>query len=155
MRNTKLVLVLNSDSHSENASVGPLCNPWPIQLYHFHTLPLQSNINISQINISHHSAPYSDVWGSHQNASNIEFVRRTACLLVGKSLFECLLWRSWPKILVKISALLLADSTKMISTTPSSQYSLTYLVCTPRVLYHLSYWCFSTWKVPSYCQHVR
>ena len=33
MRNPKLVFVLNSDNHSENASVGPLCNPWPIQLY--------------------------------------------------------------------------------------------------------------------------
>ena len=32
MRNPKLVLVLNLDSYSENASVGPLCNPWPIQL---------------------------------------------------------------------------------------------------------------------------
>ena len=33
MRNPKLALVLNSDSHSENASVGPLYIPWPIQLY--------------------------------------------------------------------------------------------------------------------------
>ena len=32
MGNPKLVLVLNSDSHSENVSIGPLCNPWPIQL---------------------------------------------------------------------------------------------------------------------------
>ena len=35
MRNPKLVLVLKSGSHSENAIVGPLCNPWPIQLYFF------------------------------------------------------------------------------------------------------------------------
>ena len=33
MRNPKLVLVLNLDSNSENVSVGPVCNPWPIQLY--------------------------------------------------------------------------------------------------------------------------
>ena len=33
MRNPKLVLVLKSDSHSENASVCPLCNALPIQLY--------------------------------------------------------------------------------------------------------------------------
>ena len=36
MRNPKLALVLNSDSHSKNASVGPLRNPWPIQLYKHH-----------------------------------------------------------------------------------------------------------------------
>ena len=29
----RLVLVLKSESHSKNASVGPFCNPWPIQLY--------------------------------------------------------------------------------------------------------------------------
>ena len=28
-----MVLVLKSDSHSENVTVGLLCNPWPIQLY--------------------------------------------------------------------------------------------------------------------------
>ena len=33
MRNPKLVLVLKLDSHSKNASVGLLCNPWPIQVY--------------------------------------------------------------------------------------------------------------------------
>ena len=33
MGNAKLVLVLGLDSHSKNASVGPLCNLWPIQLY--------------------------------------------------------------------------------------------------------------------------
>ena len=32
MRNSKLVLVLQLDSHSKNASVRPLCNRWPIQL---------------------------------------------------------------------------------------------------------------------------
>ena len=32
MRNPKLVLVLNSDSRSENASVGQSCNPWPSQV---------------------------------------------------------------------------------------------------------------------------
>ena len=35
VRNPKLILVLKLDSHSENASVGPLCNPWSIQLYTF------------------------------------------------------------------------------------------------------------------------
>ena len=35
MRNPKLVLVLKLDSHGENASVGPLCNPWSIQLFSF------------------------------------------------------------------------------------------------------------------------
>ena len=35
MRNPKLILVLKLDSHSENSSVGPVCNPWPIQLYAF------------------------------------------------------------------------------------------------------------------------
>ena len=33
MRNPKLVLVLNSDSKSENASADPLCNSWSIQMY--------------------------------------------------------------------------------------------------------------------------
>ena len=33
VRNPKLVLVLKSDSHIKNESVGLLCNPWPIQLY--------------------------------------------------------------------------------------------------------------------------
>ena len=33
MRNPKLVLVLKFGSHSKNVSVGPLCNPWSIQLY--------------------------------------------------------------------------------------------------------------------------
>ena len=33
MRNPKLVLVLKLDSNSKNASVGPLCNPWPTQSY--------------------------------------------------------------------------------------------------------------------------
>ena len=28
-RKPKLALVLKSDSHSENASISPLCNPWP------------------------------------------------------------------------------------------------------------------------------
>ena len=28
----KVVLVLKLDSHSKNASIGLLCNPWPIQL---------------------------------------------------------------------------------------------------------------------------
>ena len=32
-RNPKQVLVLKLDNHSENVSVGTLCNPWPIQLY--------------------------------------------------------------------------------------------------------------------------
>ena len=31
-RHQKLVLVLKSGSHRENASVAPVCNPWPIQL---------------------------------------------------------------------------------------------------------------------------
>ena len=33
MKNSKLVLVLKSDRDSKNVSVGPLCNPWQIQLY--------------------------------------------------------------------------------------------------------------------------
>ena len=32
MRNQKLVLVLKSDSHSKNATVGSLCNQCPVQL---------------------------------------------------------------------------------------------------------------------------
>ena len=41
MRNLKLVLVLKLDSHSENASVGPLCNPLPIQLTYGMTIVLE------------------------------------------------------------------------------------------------------------------
>ena len=59
MRNPKLVLVLNSDSHSKNASVGPLYNPWPIQLYHIliHTAnnkyPNANNANKNLDEIEH------------------------------------------------------------------------------------------------------
>ena len=45
MRNQKIVLVLKSDSHSKNASVGQLCNLWPIQLYKKCVAPLNLSRN--------------------------------------------------------------------------------------------------------------
>ena len=91
-----------------------------------------ANSAVSQNSISHHSALYSDVWESHPNAPNIELVSQIAWFLVEISLFECFLWRSRPKFLVKISVSLFADSTKMILTTLSSQYWLVYLVRTSK-----------------------
>ena len=41
MRHLKLVLVVKPDSDSKNASIGPLCNPWPIQLYSGFTVQFQ------------------------------------------------------------------------------------------------------------------